>query len=120
MPTTRTNRTPSVNTTWTARPKRTKWLDYLYGDNQWFMWNIQNETWEDIVIYTDSWYKEIETGTTWTARPKRTKWLDYLYWNNQWIMWTVQDETWEDISIYADSWYEEIKAETTWNKRIPI
>lgn len=68
MPTTRTKRTPEGETTWTARPKQTKWLDYLYGNNQWIMWIIQDETWENISIYADSWYEEVESGTIWTKR----------------------------------------------------
>lgn len=69
MSTTRTGRTPIDNTTWTSRPRMTKWLDYLFGNNQWVSATIQDENWEGISIYADSWYEEVPS---WTIRTKRT------------------------------------------------
>lgn len=65
--TTRTGRTPT-STTRTRRTLLTKWLDYLFGDNQWTSAIVEDENWP-ISIYADSWYEEV---SSWTSRTKRT------------------------------------------------
>lgn len=69
MWTTRTKRTPSTVGTWTIRPKPIKWLDYLYWNNNWIFAIIQDENWENISIYANSWYEQVND---WTIRTRRT------------------------------------------------
>ena len=67
-PTSRTKRTPEAVPTWTIRPTPTKWLDYLYGNNQGVFGVVQDENWEDISIFANSWYEEVPSWTIWTKR----------------------------------------------------
>jgi len=60
--------TTTPTTTRTGRPKSTIWIDYLYGNNWWVSANVEDENWDAISIYADSWYEEIYNGTVWTER----------------------------------------------------
>ena len=60
--TTRTKIVTWIETVWSGRPKLSKWKDYLQDfDSS----NVQDENWDAIVIYSDSWFEEIP-WTTWT------------------------------------------------------
>lgn len=69
MATERTGRT-KPSTTWSARPKFTKWIDYLFWNNQWTNAIVQDENWENISIFADSWYELIDSWTEYTTRTK--------------------------------------------------
>ena len=57
----------TLSTDYSSRPKNTLWIDYLLDH----LWNrIQDEEWDDIIIYSDSWYEEINS---WTQRTWRTQ-----------------------------------------------
>jgi hypothetical protein len=69
MATTYTPRTRPT-TTYTARPRLTKWIDYLFGDNQGVEAIVQDQDWNDISIFADTWYEQV---TSWASRTGRTR-----------------------------------------------
>lgn len=65
--TSRTSRT-TPTTTRSERSSFKIWIDYLLWNNWWSNQIVEDETWESISIYADSWYTQIDNSTSRTAR----------------------------------------------------
>lgn len=65
MVTSRTKRTPEDVSARVIRPKPTKWLDYLLDTDS---DRIKDNDWDDIIIYSDVWYEEVDSWTVWNKR----------------------------------------------------
>lgn len=80
MPTPRTKRIWQATSSWDKRTEQTTswdirvspvkvvWIDYLYGDNQWVSAIVEDQDWNDISIYANSWYEQVGFWTQWTKR----------------------------------------------------